>query len=399
MAQRLLDAGPGRTVCNQNQPRCVVFIAATLVVTCLWAGCSRGPQPRPVVRETAAEPYVGAAVCSECHAGIVARQAASHHAQTLRPTTQEWLDAHVPAGLHLTDRETGLEYGFKSVGGEQRQVVTGKGELLASSRLDYLLGSGHHGISPMTYDGSQWRYLSLTYYAAHGWDFSPMHELGDAGKRRENAGGWPVSVDEVRKCYTCHSTRLEFSGAGLDPARSELGVRCESCHGPGRAHVAAARARASDLAINNPRKWSTESFMALCEQCHNENSTLDGVISGIPKDPASPAAVKYHVYALQKSRCFMKSKGALRCTTCHDPHGSAETAPRFYEAKCLSCHAPKQPAQTACPVSPTGGCLPCHMPKVPVEKYTEFADHWIRARSPFAKPAPGSRRSTLSRAR
>jgi formate-dependent nitrite reductase cytochrome c552 subunit len=243
----------------------------------------------------------------------------------------------------------------------------------------------------MTYDGSGWRYLSLTYYAAHGWDFSPMHELGDAEARKKNAAGWPVSVEELRKCYGCHSTRLEFRGASLDTARTELGVRCESCHGPGRAHVEAARAEASDLAINNPKKWSTESFMALCEQCHNPNSTLDGVISGIPEDPASPATVKYHVHGLQQSRCFRESQGALRCTTCHDPHGPAESDPKFYEARCLGCHQPKRAGQVACPVNPSADCLSCHMPKVPVEKHTKFADHWIRAVSPFVKKQKKSR--------
>jgi hypothetical protein len=124
--------------------------------------------------------------------------------------------------------------------------------------------------------------------------------------------------------------------------------------------------------------------MALCQQCHNETATLEGTLMGIPDDPADPSVVKYHVHGLQQSRCFSQSNGALRCTTCHDPHGNSESDPAYYQARCLSCHAPKTAKQVSCPVEPSGDCLPCHMPKVEVEKYTRFADHWIRARSPFA---------------
>lgn len=376
---------------KRSVPRRVVLaVSLSGLLGCLWAGCS-GPSGSSKATETAAaDPYVGAEACAECHREIYEKQAASHHALTLRAPTEDWTDRTVPARLTVTDRETGLDYTLRTAGGECRQVVSTKGAEVAAARLDYLLGSGHHGISPMTYDGSQWRYLSLTYYARHGWDFSPMHELGDAGARRQNASGWPVSVEELRKCFGCHSTRLDFTGSALDRARTELGVKCEACHGPGRAHVAAMRAKSSEMAINHPGKWSTESFMALCEQCHNPNSTLDGVIRGIPDEPASPVTVKYHVYGLQKSRCFVRSEGALRCTTCHDPHSSTESDPKYYEARCLSCHAPSQPAKKACPVNPTSGCLPCHMPKVRVEKYTDFADHWIRARSPFRKESSRS---------
>lgn len=360
-------------------------------MVCLWAGCSH-THPEPA--DTGAGPYVGSGACTECHPEIAARQATTNHALSLRAPTERWLKENMSAATNVVDQETGLTYGFRAgSGGEYAQVVRQGEQEVARARIDYLLGSGRHATSPVTYQDATWAYLSLTHYGSHGWDFSPMHELGDAEARKKNSAGWPMSSDEMRKCYSCHTTRLEFSRAGLDPARTELGVRCEACHGPGRAHVEAARARKPAMEITHPGKWSVQSSMALCEQCHNQSSTLDGVISGISDDPADPTTVKYHVYGLGRSRCFTQSPGGLRCTSCHDPHSNAETTPAFYEVRCLGCHSPEQ-KRTACPISPRKGCLPCHMPKVKVERHTYFADHWIRAHSPFAKHMdPGERAS------
>lgn len=363
--------------------RGILLLAGLILTGCLWAGCTRSIRPGDETSAASYQPYVGATVCGECHPDVFRAQSASNHARTLLPAADP-AAARLAGASGLRDRGTGIEYGVVPRNGQLYQTFSKNGREIGAARIDYLLGSGHHGISPMTFDGTEWRYLALTYYAAKGWDFSPMHDSGDAHARLQNAAGWPVSVGELRKCFGCHSTRVEFAGSQLDAPQTELGVRCEGCHGPGRAHVEAARQHSPDPAITNPRKWSVESYLALCEQCHNENSTLDGTLFGIPKDPKSPALAKFQVYEMRQSRCFKQSQGAMRCTTCHDPHGNTEPSPAFYTGKCRSCHEPGTAGQVACPVNPTRDCVSCHMPKVEVEKHTYFADHWIRARSPFA---------------
>lgn len=333
---------------------------------------------------TASDPYIGSRACAECHQDISTRQAASPHALTLRNVDSQWAAGKFSAVPPIRDAHTGLQYGVAERGGRYYQFVSKGGRETAAATVDYLVGSGHHGISTLSFDGTDWRYLTLTYYHGHGWDLSPLRTEQTRDPEGKDTLGTPVNPTDLQKCLRCHSTRMELRGAALDPQRTELGVRCESCHGPGRAHVEAARRKAADLAINNPRKWSTTSFMALCQQCHNETSTVEGTLMGIPKDPNSPSAVKYHVYGLEQSRCFTQSRGAMRCTTCHDPHSGVQTDVHYYEGKCLSCHTAGTQGQKACPVNAASGCLPCHMPMVRVEKYTDFADHWIRAQSPFA---------------
>lgn len=370
---------------RRNQPRRVALVASVFLGVCVWAGCTRStPAPEPKAAE--ASPYVGAQACAECHAEIFEKQAQSPHARTLRPVTADAAEFHNAAAVRQRNPETGLEYRLEQRNGQWQQIRL-RGDLEEGSiPIQYLLGSGVHGVSPMTRDAKGWRYLMLTYYAHGGWDLSPMHGLPTGSLEDKGEDGWPVAPGELQKCWSCHSTRLEFDGSEVAPERSELGVRCESCHGPGRAHVEAARAKSPSLAIQNPAKWSSESFAALCQQCHNETATVEGTMMGISDDPADPNTVKYHVHGMKQSACFRKSAGAFSCITCHDPHGKSETSPAFYEARCINCHRPETPGKVACSAGQTSNCLPCHMPKVEVAKYTRFADHWIRARSPFADP-------------
>lgn len=377
----------GRSVRIGRPGKSAILLAAgCLLAGSMWAGCSNGTQAgKGLDSSVDSGPYVGSSACAECHQEIHRTQSASNHARSLRPGTAAELPEGKKPSPSIRDKETGLTYQVEVEQDPPTQSASRDGKLIETAALSYLLGSGHHGMSPVSFDGNDWRYLALTYYANHGWDFSPMHGIGGASARSKNASGWPVTHQELEKCFGCHSTRLAFEGKALNPAQTELGIRCESCHGPGRDHIAAARAGAKDLAIQQPGKWSNESFMALCRQCHNETATLEGTLFGIPKDPASPKAVKYHVYSTEQSRCYKKSGEAFRCTTCHNPHTNTETTPAYYEAKCLSCHTPGAAKQKACRVNPKSGCLPCHMPKVKVEQYTYFSDHWIRAKSPFAQ--------------
>ncbi len=365
-------------------PRTAGICSAFLLFLCicLWGGCSPG-KPAAQVELGDGSPYVGADACRECHPKIFEQQNASRHALTLRlPTATDPPPA--PANHEVLDKETGLAYHLEAGNDKPTIRVTEKGKEVASVHFDYLLGSGNHGISPLALVGEEWQYTALTYYGGTGWDFSPMHTLGDPASRKQFPTGVKVSDGDLNRCLGCHTTRLEMDGPRVDEKRSEIGIHCEKCHGPGRAHVEAARAKSTDLAISNPRKWSPDSYLALCQQCHNENSTLDGVLRGIPDDPADPLVVKHHVHGIRNSKCY-KISGKLTCGTCHNPHGNSGTDKVFFEDRCRSCHTGDRATATAktCPVDARKGCVTCHMPKVPVEKHTNFSDHWIRVKNPY----------------
>jgi hypothetical protein len=185
----------------------------------------------------------------------------------------------------------------------------------------------------------------------------------------------------ARHCLACHTTTLPASG--LMPEDRFFNVGCESCHGPGAAHIAAIRAgRPADDKMEPLENAGGVHILALCGKCHRTQSDIGA-------DPsASVATNRFQPYGLSLSRCFRESGDKMSCLTCHNPHTSVSTDLKSYDADCLTCHSPHAvsgPTSVAakpCPVSPATGCIGCHMPTGKVFKGsavpTRAADHFIR---------------------
>ncbi len=182
--------------------------------------------------------------------------------------------------------------------------------------------------------------------------------------------------------YHVHSRRTRRCGRG---ARFHIAllpegiVDCQRCHGPGVDHVRAAQApnaKPEDLrrSIVNPNRLPAALAMKVCEQCHLEttSSPLPNAIRRFDRAPYSyrpgePLSAfhpfssitlrelakddKFEIvssaYRLRKSQCFLRSKGALTCTTCHNPHDipHGPIAEDHYNGVCRECHvAPSGPA-------------------------------------------------------
>lgn len=75
-----------------------------------------------------------------------------------------------------------------------------------------------------------------------------------------------TASERQRECIGCHVTGTDHQ-IEVDGKVANANVQCESCHGPGRAHVEAAKAGGPGKG-NIIRKPSQES----CERCHNAKS-------------------------------------------------------------------------------------------------------------------------------
>src|SRR5258708_25418342 len=165
--------------------------------------------------------------------------------------------------------------------------------------------------------------------------------------------------------------------------------------------------------IVNPSRLSAQRQMEICMVCHLETTSFPlpnaiqryerGPFSFKPGEPMGAFILNFDhaagkgrddkfqivnaVYRLRRSACFLKSNGALRCTTCHNPHDvpRGEQAAQHYTAVCRQCHASaldrivdagKHPRST--------GCIDCHMPKRRTDDVVHVAatDHYIQRRKP-----------------
>ena len=272
---------------------------------------------------TCAAQYAGSEACRKCHAAESASQAASEHARAL-------------ARAH-SDQPGQWAFGAGS------QAITFVSRLSAADYLEH---------------GETW------YRASHSFGITPGHQ---------NTAGLRYRVFDpsagILRCFACHSTgplRIAEDG-GILP--SELGVRCEVCHGPGKAHAA----NPVKAHLQQPGRLSGAAMNSLCGKCHRvQSSAQDG------SNLLDPWNSRHQPLLLAASACFQKSNGRLSCITCHSPHQALDTKPSNYNAACAKCHANPTHSVTIA----DRGCSECHMPQVRLNANLAFSNHRIAVYTP-----------------
>jgi len=360
------------------------------------AAAAHAPQPD----------YVDSTVCAGCHQDIAATyrktgMGRSFFQPTMANVVEDFTNNnalfHEPSALHYKMLERNGQF-FER---RWQTGFEGKEINVMEERIDYVIGSGNHSRSYLhrSADG-QLLELPVSWYSEDGgnWAMSPGYDS-------------KYQMDFRRaitpECMFCHNGYPE-SGKGLErsifPDTLPQGIDCQRCHGPGRAHVEAARsghATPELLAstIVNPAHLGRERQLEVCMQCHletsrhepNEQRNFDrSIFSYRPGEPLgdyklyfAPAGsnddgceIAQAAYRLRKSACFRNSQ--MTCLTCHDPHDipRGQEAVAHYTEVCMSCH--RTVAHTvALPAQST--CLTCHMPKRRTDDavHVVMTDHFI----------------------
>jgi tetratricopeptide (TPR) repeat protein len=355
--------------------------------------------------------YVDAGICAGCHSQI-----AQNHLQTgmgrslFRPKPSNTIEDYTKNNefYHpLSDTYYSMILRDGDYYQRRRQVgFGGKETNVEESKIDYVIGSGNHARSYLhrTARGTLIE-LPLGWYSEKGgyWAMSPGFDSRHPATRRL------VSYE----CIFCHDGYPRIPSGhdapGSEPVVSgELpeGIDCQRCHGPGGNHVRE-QTRAS---IVNPARLSPKLRMDLCMQCHLEptSTAIPSLIRRFNRGPFSFSAgepldafelafdhapgpqhddkfeiVGSSAYRLRKSRCFLESKDALTCETCHDPHRTQSV--RHYSEACRKCHATAVDALVAKGTHPAGAdCVACHMPKRRTDDvvHVVMTDHLIQRRPP-----------------
>jgi DmsE family decaheme c-type cytochrome len=180
-----------------------------------------------------------------------------------------------------------------------------------------------------------------------------------------------VSDEDCAVCHEDVSKAFEKNPHAIlkKSPKFNLTNSCESCHGPGEAHVSSDGDRTKILTFADEAK---KVYNKQCLSCHTKDHELLGfagslhsksglacsdchrVHSSAPatqllRQPESTLCMSCHV---QRRTDFAKPfhhrvrEGAMRCSDCHQPHSGVDRRQRrltsFGETTCVKCHNDKQ---------------------------------------------------------
>ncbi len=363
--------------------------------------------------------YADPNACASCHQAIADSYAKSAMARTFGAVRSAAQFPELKGGsfdhaasaeqftIYLQDKQPFL-----------KREIAGQANVFAAP-IHYWFGSGKHARSYISRtQAGDLIELPLTWYAEQNgyWAMSPGYD------RPDHAG---FSRKLTYRCMSCHNGFMQLPNPTWEagtrfPAQLPEGIDCQRCHGPGQAHLDAVRQGLPPefvrKAIVNPARLTPERQMEVCLQCHLETTTLKlpatilragrEVFSYRPGEPLEDYILHFDralsaqqserfefasaAYQLRKSACFTQSRGALTCTTCHNPHEPSDTpaAQQRYVTACQSCHQATLPKLIAARRHTTEqNCASCHLPKRrPADAiHTAVTDHFIQ-RKPVAEP-------------
>ncbi len=239
------------------------------------------------------------------------------------------------------------------------------------------------------------------------------------------AGAPPQKAETtMQDCAACHEDVVKAFGINPHKAlESSPGYKaenpCESCHGPGKAHIDGGGDKAKIVGFKGR---DAKTYNQQCLACHKKSHEVNGfnggthakqgldcatchsvhkgaVMTRLLKDRPSTLCMSCHT--LQKTQ-FSKpfhhrvKEGAMECTDCHQPHSGLDRrlvrADLTGEEICTKCHVEnKGPFVFEHPAIRLRGCQGCHEPhgsnnpKMLVRSTMTALCLECHARTPFTK--------------
>lgn len=383
----------------------IVGLPATLFI---WRGNQAAtqapsvPPPKPN--------FVSSETCRICHADRHKTWLKTAHAYSLREPSAEVVAGRFDGNAVETRYFTATP--FRRDGGFWIRVEAKDARPSGEFRISRIIGRTFEQAYLFTGPKGEWRVLPLCWsLERQEWDLT--HRVLD-----DISGGISAGEDfDTREkifndgCGQCHATQYDI---GYNPRTDayaskmlEGAVACESCHGPGSAHVAwHQEERKPEAAYQSPARLlhpqkdlDARGVLESCGRCHykhiwryaidedprvgfneiaisqNHDSLgffADGRLSGL----------NYNGSTQSQSTCF---KGGMSCLSCHQMHGGKRWAMRWEEkddAQCVQCH----PKLVAAPQTHTHhkavSCVDCHMPKFLTGVLHTLRDHSMRSPEP-----------------
>ena len=423
----------------------ILAVIAALVVIIVVIAVRRGastvagedelPPPRPV--PTDAGPvfadFAGAESCASCHADQYAKWRRSTHGTAGGAPSREMVIGHFD-GKPIRFKDAVVTPSV-SARGEYLFTVTQPRRPARVFKVDGVIGRGHmqgggtQGYVSRFPDGTV-RFLPFDFARREsGWFCNTGSREGKGwvlitpDMPIAACGDWPPvrmlgDESQLVNCQGCHGsqieTRYDTTARKFETRFTTLQINCESCHGPGREHVARMQSgtrRVADVGMQPLRTLSKDASVEVCFQCHAlKDQVQPGYLPG--KALREHYALKFPIlgdqpyfpdgrtrtFAYQEahlySDCYLN--GSMTCTDCHDPHSQAyrdvngsPLPDRFDDRQCTSCHASKAQRVEShtfhAASSPGSRCVNCHMPYL---QQPELGRAIRYARSDHSIPVP-----------
>jgi DmsE family decaheme c-type cytochrome len=192
-------------------------------------------------------------------------------------------------------------------------------------------------------------------------------------------------------CLSCHEDQKKLGehGRAVNPRTPMAAQGCETCHGPGQAHVKGA---GDPAFIRNPLRLTPSEASAICTTCHNRGehefwegsqhnrrnltcTTCHSVHSwnSLEKQLKANSVIRTcgtchrdKVAKLDRSSHMPVREGKLECSSCHNPHGSQNVrllrVGNTIAEACTSCHAEKRGPFLWEHAPVRENCATCHDP-------------------------------------
>lgn len=402
----------------------ICFALLTLLFPLIaWAATPPSAAPSP-------GDYAAPETCSQCHQAETDAWSHSDHAWAMRPADETSVlgdfsgavfdDGAVWAEFHRGDEGFNVRIEGDDGKIQEYPVAYTFGYFPLQQYLVQFPGGRLQALtiawdSRNKEDGGQ-RWFSLY----PGQSFAPDDALHWTGRYQN----WNAM------CADCHSTALSMNyNAKKDTFATtwqEQNVGCQSCHGPGKAHVewanrpqqpSAGNATSEDRGLNVAyQDMSSSQVVETCAYCHSRRQPLkDGQHANEPYlDKALPSTLRPDLYhpdgqiqgEVYVYGSFIQSKmyqAGVSCLDCHDPHTTKLKVEG--NALCTQCHNPAPQARfpqitpmdydsTEHHKHPSGSegaqCINCHMPEETYMVVDPRRDHSFRIPRPDLTLTTGS---------
>jgi Flp pilus assembly protein TadD len=347
------------------------------------SGAATAPSPPPPLTAS----YVGEPACTKCHESQTAEWRQSDHARAMALATGETVLGNFD---QATFTYAGVQSSFFRRDGRFFVRTDGPDGALHDYEVKYVFGYRPLQQYLIEFPGGRFQCLSIA------WDSRPKTQGGQRwyhlypGERitSTDALHWTAPNQNWNyMCADCHSTNLrrnyDLATNAYKTTWSEINVSCETCHGPGSAHVAWAEDRkkrgltgrdstAMGLLVQDLRAMDYSGFgvgdatrvvarladrprqraeIQACAPCHARR----GPITDVPDhgrtflDSYRPAVLSDGLYyadgqileEVYEYASFTQSKmyrAGVTCSDCHNAHSLKQRGTG--NNVCLHCHLP-----------------------------------------------------------